>query len=52
MDPIEPEVVESKNRTKTRLNADSYNIRNRLNFEKFDDILVLQKIKKVSFCDF
>ncbi len=49
MGPTKPKVAEYKPKTKTRLNADSYKIRKRLNFDKFDDILVLQKIKKVSF---
>ncbi len=49
MEPTEPKVAQYKPKTKTRLNADSYKIRKRLNFDKFDDILVLQKIKKVSF---
>ena len=42
--------VEPKVRTKTRLNAESYKIRKRSSFDNFDDILILQKIKKVTFC--
>ena len=41
--------VEPKVRTKTRLNAESYKIRKRLSFDNFDNIVILEKIKKVTF---
>ena len=40
---------EPKVRTKTRLNAESYKIRKRLSFDNFDNIVILEKIKKVTF---
>ena len=45
-----PKAVESK--AKTRLNAESYKIRKRLSFDNFDNIIVLEKIKKVTFFNF
>ena len=42
-----PKGVEPK--TKTRLNAESYKIRKRLSFDNFDNIVVLEKIKKVTY---
>ena len=39
--------VEPKVRTKTRLNAESYKIRKRLSLDNFDNIVILEKIKKV-----
>ena len=45
----EPKGVEPKVRTKTRLNAESYKIRKRLSFDNFDNIVILEKIKKVTF---
>ena len=42
-----PKGVEPK--IKTRLNAESYKIRKRLSFDNFDNIVVLEKIKKVTF---
>ena len=44
---MEPKGVEPK--AKTRLNAESYKIRKRLSFDNFDNIVVLEKIKKVTF---
>ena len=45
-----PKAVESK--AKTRLNAESYKIRKRVSFDNFDNIVVLEKIKKVTFFKF
>ena len=46
-----PKAVEPK--IKTRLNAESYKIRKRLSFDNFDNIVFLEKIKKVTyFLDF
>ena len=42
-----PKGVEPK--CKTRLNAESYKIRKRLSFDNFDNIGVLEKIKKVTY---
>ena len=42
-----PKGVEPK--IKTRLNAESYKIRKRLSFDNFDNIVVLEKIKKVTY---
>ena len=42
-----PKGVEPK--VKTRLNAESYKIRKRLSFDNFDNIVVLEKIKKVTY---
>ena len=42
-----PKAVEPK--IKTRLNAESYKIRKRLSFDNFDNIVVLEKIKKVTY---
>ena len=39
--------VEPNVRTKTRLNAESYKIRKRLSFDNFDNIVILEKIRKV-----
>ena len=47
---MEPKGVASK--AKTRLNAESYKIRKRLSFDNFDNIVVLEKIKKVTFLKF
>ena len=42
-----PKGVEPK--IKTRLNAESYKLRKRLSFDNFDNIVVLEKIKKVTY---
>ena len=42
-----PKAVEPK--IKTRLNAESYKIRKRLSFDNFYNIVVLEKIKKVTY---
>ena len=44
---MEPKGVVPK--AKTRLNAESYKIRKRLSFDNFDNIVVLEKIKKVTY---
>ena len=47
METKEPKGVMPK--CKTRLNAESYKIRKRLSFDNFDNIVVLEKIKKVTY---
>ena len=44
---MEPKGVVLK--AKTRLNAESYKIRKRLSFDNFDNIVVLEKITKVTY---
>ena len=46
---MEPKGVEPKMKMKTRLNAESYKIRKRSSFDNFDNIVVLEKIKKVMY---
>ena len=42
----EPKGVAPK--TKTRLNAESYKIRKRLSFDNFNNIVILEKVRKVT----